>query len=108
MARTFSVDIPNASVGVAGASTELVSPSCVGLSLAPSDEGATADAPQNRNAIATTAIGINHLTFVRRGALEVRRAALMVSRTGGCGEGVALGGATVAVDVAGNAPGRRP
>lgn len=101
MARTFSGDMPNASIGAGAASEGGVSLSWVALSLAPSDEGTTADAPQNRNPIATSAIGINHFTFGRRDAPEERTAAAEDSRGGG----LVLCGAATGV---GNAPGRRP
>lgn len=99
MARTFSGDMPNVNVGVARTSARLASLSLVVLSAEPFGCGATADTPQKRIPMATSAIGINHFTFGRRGALDD-------TRGDGRGGGLTLCG--VAARAGAGAPGRRP
>jgi len=107
MARTLSIDMPNVSIGTAGASAGLASLSWVALSVVLSGDGATADAPQNRNPTATRAMGISHFTLGRRGATEGCRGESgdALGGAGGRGGGVIFG---CAETEAGNAPGRRP
>lgn len=99
MARTFSGDMPTASIGAAGASAGLASLSLVALSAVPSGCGTTADTPQNKIAVATSAIGTSHFIFGRGRALEG-------GPGDGFGDGLALFGVTLRAG--GDAPGRRP
>ena len=99
MARTFSCDMPTASIGAADASAGLASLSLVALSVVPSGCGTTADTPQNKIPIETIAIGISHFRFGRGCALED-------DEGDGLGDGFALCGMTVRAG--GAAPGRRP
>ena len=100
MARTFSGDMPKLSIGAAGASTELASPSPAALSALTFDGGVTLDTPQNRITMATSAIGISHFTFERRRARGS-------AEDGERGGGLKPAGAA-AFRAGAGAPGRRP
>ena len=99
MARTFSFDMPTASIGATDTSAGPASLSLVALSALPSGCGTTADTPQNKIPIATSAIGISHFRFGRGRALEG-------AGDDACGGAFSLRGVTARAG--GAAPGRRP
>jgi len=99
MARTFAGDMPKVKLGATAASGVVASLSRVATSLDASDCGATADAPQNRIPMASSAIGISHFTCAGRRARQV------TGGGDGRGGGVALCGVK---GETGDAPGRRP